>query len=79
MPSQSNKRSIRITEECSACERSTSHLVSLAFVKEGSRRPGFSKKPVRITECTSCGRTERDFQTRGRPTEIVKNGKKPEG
>lgn len=67
---------MRITENCSTCGESTPHLVSLAFVKESERRPGISKKPVRTTECTVCGRTERDFQTRSGSTETIDDGRR---
>jgi phosphoenolpyruvate carboxylase len=50
-----------LTEECSVCDRTTPHSVTVTILTESSRTENaeYSREPYRISECQVCGAVER--------------------
>lgn len=48
-------------EQCSTCDATTPHAVTLQLVTESGREENsqFSREPYRVSECQVCGSTER--------------------
>jgi len=46
------------TEYCSECDEQTNHATDIELVTESDRYGG--NQPYRVTECRTCGHTERE-------------------
>ncbi len=48
-----------VTEDCSRCERQTTHQVSVEILTESGKQENaeYSREPYRVSECNECGAT----------------------
>lgn len=65
-------------ENCAVCETDRRHYVWIELVEEGRRNHESARKPARMSECSVCGHTVRNFSLRRRPAETVREGRKVE-
>lgn len=64
-------------EDCRVCEEEQPHNVWVEIIEEGTKNHTAARKPARFAECTVCGHTVKDVQTRRRPPETIREGSRP--